>query len=96
MVYLSMEDYKLLGFRKSQKQYKKYDAILKNINNDKIKYMPFGDNRYENFRDLTGLDLYPEKIHNDNKRRKLYKSRHRHFLKSGFYSPAFFSFFFLW
>lgn len=96
MVYLSMDDYDLQGFRKSHKQYKKYDAILINKNTGKIIYMPFGHTRYENFRDMTGLDLYPDKIHNNNKRRELYKIRHQHNLKFGYFSPSFFSFYFLW
>lgn len=96
MVYLSMDDYKLLGFRKSTKEFKKYDAILSNRKTGKIKYMSFGDNRFDNFRDMTGLDLYPDKIHNDKKRRLLYRIRHHHNLRYGYYSPSWFSYYFLW
>lgn len=96
MVYVKMSEYKLLGFRKSQKQFKKYDAILKSRKTGEIKYMPFGDNRYENFRDMTGLNLYPDKIHNDKKRRILYRLRHHHNLKNGYYSPSWFAYFILW
>ena len=91
-----MNDYELIGFRKSKKQFKKYDAMLNNINTDKIKYMPFGDTRYENFRDMTGLDLYDDKIHNNSKRRRLYRLRHHHNLKDGFFSPSYFAYFYLW
>jgi len=96
MVYLSMDDYKLLGFRKSTKEFKKYDAILSNRKTGKLKYMSFGDNRFDNFRDMTGLDLYPDKIHNDKKRRLLYRIRHHHNLRYGYYSPSWFSYYFLW
>jgi len=96
MVYLSMDDYKLLGFRKSTKEFKKYDAILSNRKTGKIKYMSFGDNRYDNYRDMTGLDLYPDKIHNDKKRRLLYRLRHHHNVRYGYWSPSWFSFFVLW
>ena len=96
MTYLSMDDYKLLGFRKSTKEFKKYDAILSNRKTGKIKYVPFGDKRYDNYRDMTGLDLYPDKIHNDKKRRLLYRLRHHHNLKYGYFSPSFFAFYVLW
>ena len=96
MVYLSMDDYKLLGFRKSTKEFKKYDAILKDRKTGKIKYMSFGDNRFDNFRDMTGLDLYPDKIHNDKKRRLLYRLRHHHNVRYGYWSPSWFSYFVLW
>jgi hypothetical protein len=96
MTYLSMDDYKLLGFRKSTKEFKKYDAILSNRKTGKIKYMSFGDNRYDNYRDLTELNLYPDKIHNDKKRRLLYRIRHHHNLRYGYYSPSWFSYYFLW
>lgn len=96
MVYLSMDDYKLLGFRKSTKEFKKYDAILSNRKTGKIKYMSFGDKRYDNYRDMTGLDLYPDKIHNDKKRRLLYRLRHHHNVRYGYWSPSWFSFFVLW
>ena len=96
MVYLSMDDYKLLGFRKSTKLFKKYDAILSNRKTGKLKYMSFGDNRFDNYRDMTGLDLYPDKIHNDKKRRLLYRLRHHHNVRYGYWSPSWFSFFVLW
>jgi hypothetical protein len=96
MVYLSMDDYELIEFRKSIKPFKKYDAILRNKNTDDIKYMSFGDTRYENFRDMTGLDEYPDKIHNSTKRRILYRTRHQHNLREGYFSPSYFSFYYLW
>lgn len=96
MVYYSMNDYKLKGFIKSKKQGKMYDAILEEIKTGKIKKVSFGANNYQNFRDITGLNAYPHLIHNDEKRRSLYKKRHKRYLKDGYYSPSFFSFYFLW
>ena len=73
-----------------------YSAILQNKKNNKIKKLDFGDNTMQNYRDITGLNLYPHLIHNDNKRRKSFKARHKGFLKKGFFSPSFFSYWFLW
>ena len=85
--------YKVLGFEKSKRKHKKYDALLQD--DDKyITRVPFGDNRYQSFRDKTGLNLY--EIHGDPKRRVLYRKRHRGFLKEGYYSPGWFSYFVLW
>ena len=58
MPYYSKKQYKLLGFEKSNTKNKMYDAILHNKLHGKIKKVPFGDNRYENYRDKTKLNLY--------------------------------------
>jgi len=42
-----MDDYQLMGYRKSKTKYKKYDAILKNKKTGRLTHVPFGDNRYE-------------------------------------------------
>lgn len=96
MTYYSMKYYDLLGFEKSKKKGKMYDAILLNKKNSKIKRVPFGSSEYENYRDITGLNLYPHLIHGNNERRRRYRARHKVFLKKGYYSPGLFSFFFLW
>ena len=96
MTYYPKSEYKLIGYRKSTRKHKMYDAILKSKLTKKIIYIPFGDNRYENFRDITGLDLYPYLIHNDPKRRKNFRSRHHGYLKKGYWSPGFFSYYKLW
>jgi hypothetical protein len=93
-MYYSMKKYKLFGYRKSRTKHKMYDAIL--INNGKKNIVPFGDKRYENYRDETGLNLYPHLIHNDKERRKRFRTRHKHYLKKGFYSPSYFSYYILW
>ena len=81
---------KLIGYRKSTRKFKKYDAILKD-ENGKLSYVPFGDNRYETFQDKTGLGLY--KTHGDKERRRLYRLRH---IEGEKYSPAWFSWNTLW
>ena len=87
MVYFDKKNYKLVGFQKSSKQNKMYDAIIKS-KLDKIHLIPFGDK--------TGLNLYPNLIHNDKTRRKNYRRRHQIHIKNGFYSPSYFSYYYLW
>ena len=94
MTYYSKKDYKLLGYRKSKRKNAKYDAILENKKTKKLKYVPFGAIGYENYRDLTGLNLY--KTHNDPKKRRLYRARHKKDLKEGYYSPGYFSYYITW
>jgi hypothetical protein len=85
-------DYKLLGYQKSKTKNKKYDAILKG--KDKTVKVPFGDSRYGNFGDKTGLNLYPGT--GDEKKRASYRARHEKDLKEGYYSPGWFSYYILW
>ena len=95
-MYLSKGEYKLLGFEKSSRTGKKYDAILEHKETKKKRRMPFGDSSMENYRDITGLNLYPNLIHNDKKRRRLFRSRHKGYLRDGYWSPSYFSYYFLW
>lgn len=96
MVYYSMDDYKLIGFEKSKRKYKKYDGILKNNETDKIIYVPFGDNRFNQYKDTTHLKLYTHLNHNDDQRRMRYITRHRRWIIDGYYSPSYFSMKYLW
>ena len=77
MTYFLKSEYKLLGYRKSKRPKKKYDAILQNKTTKRLKHIPFGDNRYQNYHDRTGLNSYPNLIHGDPNRRRLYKLRWR-------------------
>lgn len=88
--------YKLVGFQKSTKQFKKYDALLKNKETGRIVKVGFGDNRYENYADKTGLNAYPNLLHRDKERRRLYRMRHQKDLKPGMYSPGYFAWHYLW
>jgi hypothetical protein len=94
MVYYKKTDYKLLGYEKATQKNKKYKAILERNTDKKIIVVPFGDINYENYHDLTGLNLYPG--HGNKKRRKLYRARHNWSLKPDYYSPGYFSYFILW
>ncbi len=96
MVYFKQSDYKLLGFRKSKVKDKMYDAIIQHKITNKSEVLSFGSLSYGNFHDKTGMNLYPNLIHSDKKRRKSYRSRHRTFLRKNYFSPSHFSFYYLW
>lgn len=96
MVYYSMVDYHLIGFKKSKREGKKYDAILKNNRSNKIIRVPFGDINYQHYRDKTINKLYKILDHKDINRRELYRKRHMKDLRFGYYSPGYFSFYYLW
>ena len=94
-MFYDIKEYDLIGFVKSKTKNKMYDAILKSKNGELAK-VPFGDKRFENYWDLTGLNLYPKLNHFDDKRRAKYRKRHQVYLKKGYYSPGFFSYYYLW
>jgi hypothetical protein len=94
--YFSKSEYKFKEFIKSPIKFKKYRAILINKKTKKEKTLDFGDNRYEQYKDSTGLNLYTSKNHHDKKRRTNYQNRHISFLKKGFFSPGYFSYYYLW
>jgi uncharacterized protein (DUF927 family) len=96
MVYYQMKLYKIVKFRKSTRKNKKYDVIIENISNKKQISVSFGDNRYKNYHDKTGLNMYPNLIHGDKKKRRLYKLRHKTYIRPGYFSPGYFSFYYLW
>lgn len=96
MPYYNKKEYKLIGYQRSNTAHKMYDAILENKKTKKTIKVPFGDKRYQNYRDLTGLNLYPKLIHNNPGRRKLYRARHYKDLKLGYYNPGWFSYYILW
>ena len=93
-MYYLKSDYKLLGYEKSKRKDKKYDALIQNKKTKKIIRIPFGNIFYQSFRDLTGLNLYP--VHNDKERRKRYRARARGLVKDDYYSPSWLSFYILW
>ena len=92
--------YKLIGFEKSKTKNKKYDAIITNKygeqNNNKKYRIPFGDIRYEHYKDTTPNKIYSNKDHNDKRRRESYRKRHKVYLKDNEYTPAYFSWHYLW
>ena len=96
MSYFSMKEWGLAGFKKSKVKDKMYAAIIYNKQTKRRRTLNFGSVHYQNFRDVTGLNLYPHLIHGDKKRRDLFHARHKGFIKEGYYSPSFFSYYFLW
>jgi hypothetical protein len=83
-------------FQKSNTEHKKYDAILENKETKRNKTLPFGDRRYQQYQDTTGLGIYTHKDHKDKERRLNYRKRHRGFIRKNFYSPGYFSLNYLW
>lgn len=96
MTYYKKTQYVLVGYEKSNRKRKMYNALLKRKKDGKIIKVPFGDNKMMNYKDDTGLNLYPHLIHNDKKRRKLFKARHKGYLKPGYWSPSWFSYHKIW
>lgn len=82
--------------------YKKYTAII-TMNNGKKKKVNFGDKRYQHYKDRTSKKIWNHLDHNDPQRRKQYRARHSKIkLKDGRiaknvrYTPAWFSWNYLW
>jgi hypothetical protein len=96
MVCYDKRDYKLIGFEKSSAKDKMYAAVLENKSTGRERLVNFGSKSYENYRDRTGLNLYPHLIHGDSKRRASYRARHKIHVHDGCYSPAYFSYHYLW
>jgi hypothetical protein len=93
-----MSEYKFVRFQKSKAKNKKYSAIIKKKDGDNPReyILNFGDKRYQQFEDTTGLKLYSSLNHFDNKRKDNYHSRHSKNVKQGIFSPTYFSMEFLW
>ena len=90
-------EYKLIGFEKAKAKGKKYSAIIQNRQTKKQKRMNFGALGYEHYKDKTPLKLYSNLDHNDKNRRDSYQARHNtHRIDESEYSPAYFSFKYLW
>lgn len=96
MSYYSKKDHSFVRFQKSKTKHKKYDAIIKNKKTGKEIKIPFGDSRFEHFKDSTGLGLYSYLNHGDKDRRSNYKKRHSVYIKPNMYSAGYFSNRYLW
>jgi len=79
-----------MDFKKSTRKYKKYMVKL----NDGTT-VHFGDNRYSQYKDKTGLGLYTHLDHLDKDRRARYKKRHEG-TRHKKYSASWFSDQYLW
>jgi len=95
-MYYKISEHKFINFEKSKRQNKMYNAVIMRKSDNKIIKIPFGDKRYENYRDKTGIDAYPHLIHGDESRRTKYKQRHKVYLRDGYWSPSHFSYYYLW
>lgn len=96
-MYYSMSEYKLVGYRRSKRAGKKYDAILRRVGQTvKFVHVPFGDLNYQHYKDSTPNKLYTRLDHGDRQRRDRYRTRHKKDLRDGFYSPGYFSYYKLW
>jgi len=95
-MFLPIDQYTFMGFEKSSTKNKKYNGIFKNIDTGKLKKLPFGDRRYSQYKDSTGLGLFSHLDHVDPKRRALYRKRHSKDIKKGYYSNGLLSMRFLW
>lgn len=89
-------EYTLEGFEKARAKGKKYTAIIRNKTTGRKKKINFGASDMEQYKDSTGLGLYSSKDHGDKKRRDNYRKRHKTYYSPDHYSPAFFSWKYLW
>jgi hypothetical protein len=88
----------MVEFKKSTRKNKKYAARTPSGN-----WVHFGDTRFGQYKDITGLGLYSHLDHKDPKRRVAYRKRHGGIkLKSGKLAvldreqPSYYSWRFLW
>ena len=89
--------YKFMGFKKGSYP-RKYNALLENKETGRKVKVSFGDRRYEQYRDSTGLGIYSDKDHLDKNRRRQYRARHSQEKKTfrNYWSPGYFSWYFMW
>ena len=96
MTYYKMSDYSLVKYQKSNTKGKKYDAVIRNRKTGRTITISFGASDYEHYKDSTGKGLWSHKDHGDSKRRKSYRARHKVYLRDGYYSAGWFSYYKLW
>lgn len=95
MIVENPENYKLIDFVKSNTKHKKYDAIIENKITKRTKRIPFGDIRYQHYKDSTNKKLYSYLDHGEKRRRELYRLRHKNEYTKKF-SSGYFSWYYLW
>jgi len=76
--------------QRSTRKFKKYMALMCRSG----RVVHFGDNRYQQYRDSTGLNVYTHLNHGDPERRKRYYARHGKKAKK--FSAKWFSHIYLW
>jgi len=95
MVKIEADRFRFIKFQKSKTRFKKYDAIIEDVKTRRRQTVPFGDVRFQQFSDSTGLKLYSRLDHNDEKRRQNYLARHES-TRHKKWSPSWWSSVFLW
>jgi hypothetical protein len=93
MTCYDFSEYNLIGFERGCER-KKYIAKIQHKKSKKVIKIPFGDTRYQQYKDNV-FGLYSHKDHFDNKRRENYQKRHKNDNLNCF-SPGYFSWFYLW
>ena len=93
MIIQNPNDYDFVMFEKGRYP-KKYNAVLQHKETKRLKRVPFGDARYQQFYDNTGLNLYSHMNHGDKARRRLYYDRHG--ANAPLFSSKYFSHRYLW
>jgi len=97
---------KIVKFKKSERNGKKYMVIVENKKTGKQRTLHFGATGYEQFKDSTPLKLYSKGNHGDPQRRRNYFNRHsgtpyknkavHKESRSGLYTPKLLSHIYLW
>lgn len=88
-----MTDYRVVGFRRSETPRMKYDAILMRQMGQGVystSYIPFGTLGDSHYDDKTGLGLYSDTDHHDEKKRQRFIQRRAGLLRPGMFSAAHF------
>ena len=88
------KEFKLIRFIKSKVKNKKYTAIIRDRETLREYRVHFGDKRYEHYFDKIGM--YSHLNHLDKKRRRNFRHRHKRNYDPNTYSPAYFSWRYLW
>lgn len=96
MPYYSKKLWNFKSFQKSKAKHKKYAAILENKQTGAVRTLNFGDTRFQQYKDSTGLGLYSNLNHGDKKRRSNYRARHAKDIKPGYYSSGQMAYDYLW
>ncbi len=97
---------KIIKFKKSERNGKKYMVIVENKTTGKQRILHFGATGYEQFKDSTPLKLYSKGNHGDPNRRRNYFNRHsgtpyknkavHKESQTGLYTPKLLSHIYLW
>ena len=92
---MSSKEWRLVGFRRSDKKDKKIVAVLESKETGKKKSVHFGQRGSSTYQNKTGVEV--DSTHSDKKRRDAYRARHKgEGDTSNKYKAGWFSWHFLW